>query len=180
MLKEPDIVRALLRDRVKILSYLDSFLCDFQLAEDCFQDVCVAAMAKEGSFDDETHLLRWALRAGRNKSIDAVRRRSRQPCVLDDEVLTELENQWIDASSLPRIEDSVRIEALKECLNRLTENSRHIVNLRYLDGLKSGRIAELLGRKVESVYRTLTRAHVALRECVEHRTSEEGMQKEEL
>ena len=49
----------------------------------------------------------------------------------------------------------------------LSENSRQIVQLRYLDELKSGRIAEIMGRKVETIYRTLTRALVSLRSCME-------------
>ena len=75
--------------------------------------------------------------------------------------------QWIAESSHPLGGDSERVEVLKGCLGELTERSRQIVDLRYVDGLKSGRIAEMLGRKVESVYRTLTRAHVALRDCME-------------
>lgn len=171
MLKESDIIRTLLRDRVKILSYLDSFLGDYQMAEDSFQEVCALAVAKVDFFTEETHLLRWALSVGRNKSIDAMRRRSRQPCVLDDEILEELESQWIAESSLPLGEDVERMEILKHCLGKLSENSRRIVDLRYVDGLKSMRIAEILGRKVESVYRALTRAHVALRECMERQAA---------
>ena len=175
VISEPDIVRALLRDRVKILSYLDSILGDFHLAEDCFQDLCAAAVAKDDYFEDATHLLRWSLRAGRNKAIDSVRRRSRQPCVLDDEMLEALEEQWLAESSNPSENDSDRVQALKICLDELTDNSRKIVDLRYTEGLKSGRIAELLGRKVEAVYRSLARTHVALRECMNRRLAKEDI-----
>ena len=167
MIDESTIVRVLIRDRIRILSWIDSFLSDAQLAEDCYQDVCAAAVAKDERFDDETHLLRWALRVGRNKSIDLARRRTRQPTVLDDDVLEALEMQWFSESSGATRIHSERIEKLRECLESLTDNSRRIVDLRYVDGLKSARIAELLGRKVESVYRALVRAHVALRECME-------------
>lgn len=174
MLHEPDIVRALLRDRVKILSYLDSILGDFHLAEDCFQELCAAAVGKDDYFEDETHLLRWSLRAGRNKAIDSVRRRSRQECLLDSEILEALEEQWLAESSNALENDSDRVQALKACLDELTDNSRRIVDLRYTEGLKSGRIAEILGRKVEAVYRSLARSHVALRECMERRLAKEG------
>ena len=174
MFREQDIVRSLLKDRVKILSYLDSILGDFHLAEDCYQDVCAAAVAKADYFKDNTHLLRWSLRVGRNKAIDSVRRRSRQPRVLDDEILEELEDRWLSESSNPSDDDPDRIQALKLCLDRLSDNSRKIVDLRYYDGLRSGRIAEVLGRKAEAVYRSLARAHVALRECMERQLEKEG------
>lgn len=172
MLDESTTVRVLIRDRIKILSYIDSFLNDLALAEDCFQDVCAAAVAREESFDDETHLLRWALRVGRNKSVDLARKRSRQPVLLDDDVLDSLESQWIDAENPVSDHQVQRIQSLRRCLELLSENSRRIVHLRYLDGMKSGSIAESLGRKVESIYRALTRAHVALRECMEQNSQE--------
>ena len=167
MLDESTIVRVLLRDRIRILSWIDSFLDDAQLAEDCYQDVCAAAVTKEEAFADETHLLRWALRVGRNKAVDLARRRTRQPAVLDDDVLETLEVQWFRESSGATGAQAERVEKLRECLELLTDNSRRMVDLRYVDGMKSARIAELLGRNVESVYRALTRAHVALRECME-------------
>ena len=179
MLSESDIVRTLLQDRIKILAYLDSFLGDYQLAEDCFQDVCAAAVDKQDYFNDENHVLRWALRAGRNKSIDLVRRRSRERQILDEKILDQLEDQWFSQSTYPADEDSVRVEALRECLAALTANSRRIVHLRYSDGLKPARIAELLERKVASVYRALTRAHVALRECMERRLNDD-MKEEQI
>jgi RNA polymerase sigma-70 factor (ECF subfamily) len=172
MLDEPTTVRILIRDRIKILSYIDSFLGDLQLAEDCFQDVCAAAVAREEPFENETHVLRWALRVGRNKSVDLARKRSREPVILDDDVLDSLEGQWSAAEPVPSDHQAECIRILRHCLDALTENSRRIVHLRYVDDMKSSRIAKALGRNVESIYRALTRAHVALRECMERNSQE--------
>jgi RNA polymerase sigma-70 factor (ECF subfamily) len=109
VLNESDIVRSLLKDRLKILSYLDSILSDFHLAEDCYQDVCAAAVAKVDYFEDATHMLRWSLRTGRNKAIDSLRRRDRQPCGLDDGALEALEGQWLAESSHPPDEARDRV-----------------------------------------------------------------------
>ena len=172
MLDESTTVRILIRDRIRILSYIDSFISDLQLAEDCFQDVCAAAVARDEPFQDEVHLLRWALRVGRNKSVDLVRKQSRQPVILDEDVLESLEGQWVGAEAPETDHQAQRIQTLRRCLQSLTENSRRIVQLRYVEGMKSGRIAESMGRKVESIYRALTRAHVALRECMEQNLQE--------
>lgn len=171
MLDESSIVRTLLRDRAQVLSYIDSFLGDYPAAEDCYQDVCAAAVSNQSGFESETHLLRWVMRVGRNKSIDLVRKRSRQPVLLDDDVLELLEAQWFSADQAHRGGSTECVESLRACLNSLTDNNRHIIELRYTDGMKTGRIAEVLGRKVESVYRALTRAHVQLRDCMD-RTNE--------
>lgn len=175
MLDESTTVRILIRERIRILSYIDSFLGDLALAEDCFQDVCAAAVAREETFEDETHLLRWALRVGRNKSVDLARKRSRQPVILDDDVLDSLEGQWIESEAPEPEWQAERIRILRHCLESLTENSRRIVHLRYVEGMKSGPIAESMGRRVESIYRALTRAHVALRECMEQNFQEQNV-----
>ena len=169
MLNESDIIRLVLRERVEILSYIDSFLSDAHLAEDCFQDVCAAAVSRAAAFDDDTHVIRWALRVARNKAIDFARTRNRQPIVLDDEVLDLLEEQWIDRQASQSQHVADRGAALRACLDSLSANTRRIVDLRYVDGLKSSRIAELLNRKVESVNRVITRAHTAQRVCMENR-----------
>ena len=173
MLAEPEIVRMILRERVEILSYIDSFLNDAHLSEDCFQDVCVAAVVKRDFFEDATHVIRWSLRVARNKAIDLARRRSRQPVVLDEDVLELLEGRWVEGLAPGSLDLAVRVEALQTCLDGLTDYSRRIIDLRYVDGLKSSRIAELLGREVESVYRALTRTHVALRECMHRKLAAE-------
>jgi RNA polymerase sigma-70 factor, ECF subfamily len=169
LLNESDTIRIILRERVEILSYIDSFLVDAHLAEDCFQDVCAAAVSKVETFADGAHVIRWALRVARNKAIDLTRTRNRQPVVLDDEVLDLLEDQWMEQQTGPSEHVADRVIALRKCLDSLTANARRVVDLRYVDGLKSSRIAEILNRKVESVYRVLTRAHAALRFCMENR-----------
>ncbi len=173
MLAESEIVRTILRERVEILSYINSFLTDPHLAEDCFQDVCAAAVSKRDFFEDATHVIRWALKVARNKAIDLARLRSRQPVVLDEDVLELLEGQWSEGMARGTMDSTVRVQALQACLEGLTEYGRRIVDLRYVDGLKSSRIADLLGRKVESIYRALTRTHVALRECMHRRLAVE-------
>ncbi len=176
MLSDSTVVRILLRDRIQILSYIDSFIDDAASAEDCYQDVCAAAVAKGEHFEDETHVFRWALRVGRNKAVDLCRKRSREPVILDEDVLDLLEAQWEGQPPSESGFQADRVAKLRECLSQLTDASQRVVHLRYVDGMKTGRIAALLGRKAPSVYQTLTRAHAVLRECMEGNVSSTDLQ----
>ena len=168
MLSESEIVRILLRDRIQVLSYIDSFLRDPASAEDCYQEACVAAVAKEDDyFEDDAHVFRWVLRVGRNKAVDLCRKRSREPIILEDDVLLSLEAQWESLHDPNLGFQADRVTQLKACISALTESSQRIVHLRYVDGMKTGRIAELMGRKAATVYQTLTRAHTTLRKCMQ-------------
>lgn len=160
------IVQVILRERIEILGYINSFLSDSHLAEDCFQEVCAAAISRSEPFEDESNAIRWTMSAARFKAIDLARKRSRQPILLDDDVLVLLEQQWTDDVSRHPSEANVQSIVLRECLKCLTDNNRRIIELRYFDGLTSARIAELLGRNVESVYRAITRIHTSLRDCL--------------
>lgn len=165
-LDEHSVARIILRERNEILAYINSFLNDPHLAEDCFQDVCAAAISKKQNFKEQTHLIRWTLAAARNKAIDAVRRRSRHAVVLDTDVLEILENQWTEKLDAHPSDSNSRSAVLTKCLSKLNDNNRKIVELRYFDGITSSRIAKLLGRNVEAVYKALTRIHTTLKTCV--------------
>ena len=171
-LEQQIIVQTILRERIEILAYINSFLNDAHLAEDCFQEVCSAAVTKVDAFDDETHVIRWTLAAARNKAIDHARKRTHQPVTLDDDVLDLLEGRWVERVAEHPSDANVQSRALTHCLEQLNANNRRIVELRYFDGLKTARVAELLDRNVEAVYRALTRIHTTLKECVDRRLAQ--------
>lgn len=161
------VIQAILRERIELLAYINSFLTDAHLAEDCFQEVFAAAVDRSETFEDQSHIIRWTMAAARNKAIDLARKRSRQPALLDGDILELLEKQWTDNLHAHPSDANIQSTALRKCLEKLTDNNRRLIELRYFDGLNSGRIAELLGRNVESVYKAITRIHVTLRTCLE-------------
>jgi RNA polymerase sigma-70 factor, ECF subfamily len=89
-----NLVRALIRDRAGLLGYIWAIVRDTHLADDVFQDVTVLAMERAAEIKDESHLLLWARRAARFKSLEALRKRTRQTIPLDEDVLELLEAEW--------------------------------------------------------------------------------------
>jgi RNA polymerase sigma-70 factor (ECF subfamily) len=68
---------------------------------------------------------------------------------------------------------SARVDALHECLDELTPNSRKIVEMRYADGVIGKSLAEALGKPVNTVYVALSRIHRRLADCVRRRIARE-------
>lgn len=165
-LSDDKIVAIIFRERNEILAYINSFLGDSHLAEDCFQEVSSAALANRDSFESETHVIRWSLRVARNKAIDFTRKRKRQPGTLPDDVLDLIEDQWASELMANQGEGARQLDYLEQCVEALSPNARQLVELRYFKGLGSSQVAKTVGKKVETVYQALARAHVALRECV--------------
>lgn len=171
-LDQETVARLLLQQRMELTAYIQSIVRDIHMAEDVFQDVCVKAIKRHDTFNDAIHLAKWTRRVARNRSIDSLRRKENQTLVLNEEVLELLEADW------PEEEQGAptkAIEALRSCMGKMTPYSREILRLRYMEGLPGTQVAETLNRKVDTVYKALTRIHMGLRDCVKRQmTRREG------
>lgn len=171
-LDQEAVARLMLKQRMELTAYIQSIVRDIHMAEDVFQDVCVKAIKHHETFNDSLHLTKWTRRVARNRAIDTLRRKENQTLVLNEEALNLLENDWPieDEGASPKA-----IEALRGCMGKMTPYSREILRLRYMEGLPGTQVAETLNRKVDTIYKALTRIHMGLRDCVKRRlTGREG------
>lgn len=167
-LSEQDILSVLMKSRDRIAAAAWVVVRDAQAAEDMFQNVAIKAMTKEVSFDAEGAVLSWAFITARREGIDWVRRHRNETPILDAEILTLLERDWLTVN--PH-EDS-RTEALRTCLRELPQKSREILQLRYFESLTCGTISERLDVGLNAIYKRLSRLHLTLKECVETRLAD--------
>ena len=170
MLSPEDITATLLRERLALTAYISTVTRDFHLAEDIFQEVCVKAVGKGGDFETLQHLMNWARVAGRHRAIDVLRTRDGKVIGLSEEMLAALEPVWPEGEAA---QGSPALEALRKCMDRLTPNNQEIVRLRYFEGRAGAQVAEVMGRKLETVYQALARIHRTLAECVRQRMANE-------
>ena len=70
---QPTAVKGLMKDRARLIAYIYAIVRDWHLAEDLFQDVSALAIEKHDRIVDSDHLLLWARKAARNKSLEALR-----------------------------------------------------------------------------------------------------------
>lgn len=167
-MEQEQVVRILMRERVKLCAYIWSFLRDDHLCEDVFQDVSVAVLAHLNELEDEVHLLRWLRQAARFRAIDAVRRRRNEPLLLfDDDVQQMLDEDW---SNFDAVESAELVTALRSCVEKLSPYARKLIELRYTSGLNGAQIAHMVNRNLNTVYVALTRIYRGLGDCIRHQT----------
>ncbi|MBI1369995.1 MAG: sigma-70 family RNA polymerase sigma factor [Planctomycetes bacterium] len=164
------LVRTLLRDRSKLFAYILSIVRDEHLAEDVFQDVSILALDKCSEIRDVQALPVWIRRAARFKALAALEKDARTPASFDNELLDLIDGEWPRFDALA---PSDLNEALRQCLSELTPNNHQIIEMRYGQNLKSGQIAQSLGRTAHAVYIALARIHKQLAACIEHRLRQE-------
>ena len=159
------LVRVLISHRVVLMAYIRSIVQDDYLAEDVFQDVCVLAYQKQKKIKDETHLLGWLRITARYESLKAIRKRSTARVQFDSDLLDLLDSHWAHFEKQP---NSEIIPALRHCLDKLTDNARRMIQLRYVECISGKALADALDRKLNTVYVALTRIHRTLADCIGH------------
>lgn len=165
------VLRALLADRTKLLAYIAAILPDEHLAEDIYQEVSLLAVRKHEQIQDDAHLMAWLRKAARLSALQVRRNQSRRPMLLDAVVLDALESHWNDQG---RESSSDRMDMLRTCLEKLKGYPRDLIELRYGEGISGKALADRVGKKVETVYVALSRAHKNLVECVNRGLAREG------
>jgi RNA polymerase sigma factor (sigma-70 family) len=166
---QDDVIHSLLSDRALMLAYIRSLVIDRDAAEDIHQEVVIQALRAAETIKDRTHLLAWARRTAKLKSLEYLRQKRRQPQQLDPEVLDLLEPSW-EAESGDAAQ--ARAAALSYCLGELTPRARELVKLRFVDHLNGIQISNIRGLKVQSVYMSLSRIYHTLENCMRRKLAD--------
>ncbi|MCE9545853.1 MAG: sigma-70 family RNA polymerase sigma factor [Planctomycetia bacterium] len=142
--------------------YLLSLLPDANTVDDLLHGVFLTAMQRADQFQSGTNFLAWLRAIGKFKLLELARDNRRSPRTFSPDVIDTL-----TAAAPDFDEQGERLTAMAECTDELAPRSRQAIQLRYVDALRPAEIAERMKLAVESVHVMLTRARVALRECIE-------------
>lgn len=170
-MEQQHLASCLMRDRAKLFAFIWAIVHDEHLAEDVLQDVSALVLEKHMEIENEAHLLGWMRRAARFLSFKALDKQRRRPLSLDEAVIDLLDRHWED---LDRQSSSDRVDALRDCLGKLSPYASQLVRLRYAEGLSGHSLAKAVERKIDTVYVALSRIHRAIRECIEQRMGKGG------
>ncbi len=150
-----------------VLAYLLSRTRNLAVAQDLAQETFLQAYRGRHSYDpDRAGRLEWVMGIARNVSAYQARRqgvRNQKMAYLEAIV----EKAWADRPSGPG--EDARLDALRRCLQVLTERARRIIELLYEAGFNYAQVSEQLGMGSGAVKVAAFRARQALLECVRRR-----------
>jgi RNA polymerase sigma-70 factor, ECF subfamily len=164
------VVRLLVGERMKLLAWIRAMVRDEHLAEDVLQDVSIVAVHKCEEIRDARAFPAWTRQVARYKALHILRERRNAPTVLDQRALALIEHHWQTYDS-PASGDLK--EFLQECLELLSPDVRELIRLRHQEGKSGSSSAEALGRPLNTVYVTLSRAYKKLGDCIRKRLAEQ-------
>ena len=133
-------------------------------ADDVMQETFLTVSRKASSFEPGTNFVAWACGIARLKVLENFRQKKRANVLSEDAINALAE----DAPSPQRL--SEREDALEGCLARLTPKVRDLLWRRYSRRQSSTEMAEAAGMTSTAVRVALSKARVALRDCINSQT----------
>lgn len=146
--------------------YLHAAVDDPGLADDVFQETVIAAWRGLERYDRTRPFGAW-LRGIAANQLKAAHRRGVQGILLvTTGDLSALEAHCHDLERVSGDCLEQRLELLHECMARLGEEDRTILNARYKEGLRGKSLAECIGASIEVTRKRVQRARARISTCV--------------
>ena len=147
---------------------------DLAVADDLAQEVFLAALTQISKLKESSRLRAWLFAVARNKVVDYLRQKSSK---LTGHV-AGIENILIDesiarSSNESPFEDELVINALRECIEKLSGGAKAIVSERYFAGQDSKQIAIQTNKAADAIRMSLMRIRKALASCIRRKLNNE-------
>lgn len=176
-LQNEQFVRLLTEHRQRIYSFIRMLVPDRTDAEEILQEVSIIAWRKMDQFEPGSNFVSWINKISYFEVLAYRKKRSHAAIPFSGRFLEQIEQKVAFLND--RLDDERK--TLQQCLRKLNEADRELVERRYLRDEPARVVADSLGRPTTSICRSLQRIRRLLRGCI-HRTlaSEEGNQKVDL
>lgn len=166
-----EFARRWLEVEPSVAAYVFGAISRFHDAEDVTQHIAQELARRFDEYDSQRPFVGWALWIAKSRVIDFYRKQGRDRLVLSEDMLQKLAEVIVDRQS----HRDDRRAALEQCLDRLPERSRRLLDLRYVEELPAERMAEAVGSTAGSVRVLLTRVRHVLAECIQKRLSADSV-----
>jgi RNA polymerase sigma-70 factor (ECF subfamily) len=155
--------RLLQHDQARLYGYVHSLVRNLNDADDLFQQVALIMWNKFDTYDPQRSFFSWACGIVRFEVANFLRTRGRQRLYFSDEFNLSLVEAY---EELVHEDEANRIEALHNCLGKLRERDRALLQQCYEETESQKVIAANAGRSPQSLANSLRRIRHALLECI--------------
>ena len=157
----------------KVYSYIRMLVRDRQLADDLFQDTFLKIIRtiKGGAYKEEGKFIQFAMRIAHNLIIDYFRKEKRLPMVdptkEDYDMLANARMK--DPSVEERIITEQIYDDLRKMINRLPDEQREVLNLRFYSDMSYKEIADVTNVSINTALGRMRYALINLRKIAEEK-----------
>ena len=136
-------------------------------ADDLLQETLLVAWSKIGTFDRTRPFAPWLRGIAANVSLARWRKLGRsKERALSSEVIEHIQHRFEQLDAAHGSEFTQKIAILQDCLERLQQTERVIVQKKYHDGWSLAEIATSISLNLETVKKRIQRARAKLKRCI--------------
>ena len=161
--RSEEFAQLLSRCERELFSYILALVWNVQDAEDLYQQTAMTLWTKFQDFEQRTDFSHWAFATARLLTSNFQRTQRRYSKFLTPDLAATLADKQ---ASLPASESDFLADALIECMGRLSEPDRRLLQLCYSEEQTIKQVAERIGRPVQSTYNSLSRIRRSLFDCI--------------
>ncbi|MEM9347245.1 MAG: sigma-70 family RNA polymerase sigma factor [Planctomycetota bacterium] len=154
-----------MKHQPSVSAYIASVVRDRHHVEDIAQEVASAISMQVDTFDADRPFLPWALGIAHNQVLKYLRTRKRDRLVFDDGLLDRLTEVHADQAEGA----AARKAALHDCMKRLPDERKALLEDRYFKRVGVQQMAEHLGKTEGAVSMLLMRVRQTLANCIRKR-----------
>ena len=143
--------------------FVRSLLPTLEDAKEVMQGTAAVLWRKFDQLDSPDNFRRWAFGVARFEALSYRRDKARDRHVFSEELVMLLAKDAENEAELFDLEE----KALEECIRKLPEKNRSLVQEAYFTGTRIDQIAQRAGRTPMSLYKALHRIRVALADCIQ-------------
>ncbi len=166
-MESSDLARQFVQHRDTLYGYVFALTRDHNAAEDILQDIGVSILTEAQRGTDPANFIPWARGLARHRVADHYRRQStRNRHEIHLEKFADAVDLAFSEQAPTPADNHCRLKLLRECLDRLTDRVRTIIDLRYSGQKSIDEIASSLSWTPASIKVALSRARRALADCV--------------
>lgn len=153
--------------QASLRAFIISLMPGVDGVSDVLQETNLVLWEKRAKYQAGTNFGAWAFTIARLEVKSHRKRMRRAGLVLLDDALAESLAEQLQQRHADQAEESEqRLGALENCLSRLSDDQRELVEHRYYSESNLADFAERCGRPVESLRVSLVRIRAALRKCI--------------
>ncbi len=154
-----------------LFAFIYSLVQNHADAEDVYQQVTLVLWEKFDTFEIGTNFASWATTVAHNTARGFIRSRRRNAVTFSNEVLDAIAAAYRASQGWGSTDTS---EALGQCLKKLSERDRRLVEKCYLPDRDFRKIAHDENRTVGAIYQAICRIRKNLYACVKRTLAQEG------
>jgi RNA polymerase sigma-70 factor (ECF subfamily) len=162
-LSHDEFIAHFARAQRRIYAYICTLLPHAADADEVFQQTALILWRDRQQFCPDGDFVRWGCGIAHNRVRNFLRLRRHRDQYFTEAMIDELSEKRLAADD----QFTQRSQALKQCMQKLPDKQREMVNLCYEQNGSMKPVADRLGITTTSLYTRLHRIRIALLECIQ-------------